>query len=66
MGGVRKVAYDRHWSDRGDQCPFFSVFSAILDLILFPFPLTHAEKLVIHRSISIDAANMTVLLITHS
>ena len=39
--------------------------AAILDLILFPFPLTHAEKLVIDWSNSIGAANMTVLLITH-
>jgi hypothetical protein len=44
----------------------FSLYlAAILDLILFPFPPTHAEKLVIDRSISTGAANMTVLLITH-
>jgi hypothetical protein len=39
--------------------------ATILDLILFPFPRTHAEKLVIDRSISNGAANMTVLLMTH-
>ncbi len=44
----------------------FSLYpSAILNLILFPFPPTHAEKLVIDWSISTGAANMTVLLITH-
>jgi hypothetical protein len=44
----------------------FSLYlAAILDLILFPFPLTHAEKLVIDWSISTGAANMTVLLIKH-
>jgi hypothetical protein len=44
----------------------FSLYlAAILDLILFPFLLTHAEKLVIDQSISTGAANMTVLLITH-
>ncbi len=44
----------------------FSLYlAAILDLILFPFPSTHAEKLVIDQSISTGAANMTVLLITH-
>jgi hypothetical protein len=39
--------------------------AAILDLIIFPFPPTHVEKLVIDQSISIGAANMTVLLILH-
>jgi hypothetical protein len=44
---------------------FFLYLAAILDLILFPFLLTHAEKLFIDRSISTGAANMTVLLITY-
>jgi hypothetical protein len=63
------VADDRYWSrtvvidDRFSL--YLAVLAVILDLILFPFPLTHAEKLVIDRSISTGAANMTVLLITH-
>ncbi len=44
---------------------FLCILAAILDLILFPFLPTHAEKLVIDWSISTGAANMTVLLITH-
>ena len=66
MRGVGKVADDRYWSQTVviDVC--FSLYlAAILDLILFPFPLTHAEKLVIDRLISTGATNMTVLLIMH-
>jgi hypothetical protein len=60
------VADDRYWSWTMVINVRFSLYlAAILDLILFPFPLTHAEKLVIDRSISTSAANMTVLLITH-
>ena len=60
------MADDRYWSQTMviDVC--FSLYlAAVLDLILFMFPPTHAEKLVIDRSISTGAANMTVLLITH-
>ncbi len=66
MRGVGKVADDRYWSWTVviDVC--FSLYlAAILDLMLFPFPPTHAEKLVIDWSISTGAANMTVFLITH-
>ncbi len=60
------MADDRYWSWTMVINVRFSLYlAAILDLILFPFPLTHAEKLVIDRSISTSAANMTVLLITH-
>ncbi len=66
MRGVGKVAYDRHWSRTVVINVRLSLYlAAILDLILFPFPLTPAEKFVIDRSTSIGAANMTVLLITH-
>ena len=66
MRGVRKVEYDRHWSRTVVINVRLSLYLAgILDLILFPYPLTHAEKLVIDWSISIGAANMTILLITH-
>ena len=66
MRGVGKVADDRYWSWTVVIDVRFSMYlAAILDLILFPFPPTHAEKLVIDRSISTGAANMTVLLITH-
>ncbi len=66
MRGVGKVADDRYWSWTVVIDVHFSLdLAAILDLILFAFPLTHAEKLVIDRSISTGAANMTVLLITH-
>ncbi len=57
---------DRYWSRTMVIDVRFSLYlAAILDLILFPFPPTHAEKLVIDRSISTGAANMTVLLIPH-
>jgi hypothetical protein len=60
------VADDRYWSWTVVIDVRFSLYlAAILDLFLFPFPPTHAEKLVIDRSISTGAANMTVLLITH-
>jgi hypothetical protein len=60
------VADDRYWSRTVEIDVRFSLYlAAILDLILFPFLLTYAEKLVIDRSISTGAANMTVLLITH-
>ncbi len=51
------MVYDRYWSRTVviDVC-FSLNLAAILDLILFPFPPTHAEKLVIDRSISIGAA----------
>ncbi len=66
MTGVGKVAYDRYWSQTVVIDVRFSLYlAAILDLILFLLPPTHAEKLVIDRSISIGAANMTVLIITH-
>ena len=66
MRGVGKVADDRYWSLTVVIEVRFSLYlAAILDLILFPFPPTHAEKLVIDRSISTGAANMKVLLITH-
>jgi glycopeptide antibiotics resistance protein len=64
MKGVGKVAYDRYWSRTVVIDVYFSFYlAAILDLILFPFRLTPAEKLVIDLSISIGAANITVLLI---
>ena len=48
------MAYDRHWSRTVVINVRLSLhLAAILDLILFPFPLTHAEKLVIDRLISI-------------
>jgi hypothetical protein len=63
MRGVGKVADDRYWSRTMVIDVRFSMhLAAILDLILYPFPPTHAEKLVIDRSISTGAANMTVLL----
>ncbi len=66
MKGVRKVADDRYWSlTLVIDVRFPLYLAAILDLILFPFLPTHAEKLVIDRLISTGAANMTVLLITH-
>jgi hypothetical protein len=66
MRGVGKVADDRYWSRTVVIDVRFSLYlAAILDLILFPFPPTHAEQLVIDGSISTGAANMTVLLITH-
>ncbi len=59
------MANDRYWSQTVVIVVRFSLYlAAILDLILFPFPPTHAEKLVIDHSISTGAANMTVLLIT--
>ncbi len=59
------MADDRYWSRAVVIDVRFSLYlAAILDLILFPFPPTHAEKFVIDRSISTGAANMTVL-ITH-
>ncbi len=65
--GVRKVADDRYWSRTVVIDVRFSLYlAATLDLILFPLPPTHAEKLVIDWSISTGAANMTVLLITHN
>jgi hypothetical protein len=66
MRGVGKVADDRYWSRIVVIDIRFSLYLvAILDLILFLFPPTHADKLVIDWSISTGAANMTVLLITH-
>jgi hypothetical protein len=66
MRGVGKVADDRYWSLNVVIDVRFSLYlAAILDLIIFPFPPTHAEKLVIDQSISTGAANMIVLLITH-
>jgi hypothetical protein len=66
MRGVGKVADDRYWSGTMVIDVRFSMYlAAILDLILFPFPPIHAEKLVIDRLISTDAANMTGLLIMH-
>ena len=60
------MADDRYWSQTVVMDVCFSLYlAAILDLILFLFPPTHAEKLVIDWSISTGAANMTVLLITH-
>ncbi len=60
------MADDRYWSRTVVIDVRFSLYlAAILDLILFPFPPTHAEKIAIDRSISTGAANMTVLLITH-
>ncbi len=60
------MADDRYWSRTVVIAVRFSLYLAsIFDLILFPFPPTHAEKLVIDRSISTGAANMTVLLIMH-
>ncbi len=65
-GGGGKVADDRYWSRTVVIDVRFSLYlAAILDLILFLFPSTHAEKLVIDLSISTGAANMTVLLIMH-
>jgi hypothetical protein len=62
MRGVGKVADDRYWSRTVVINVRFSLYlAAILDLILF-----HAEKLVINRSISTGAANMTVLLISYN
>jgi hypothetical protein len=64
--GGGKVADDRYWSRTVVIDVRFSLYlAAILDLILFPFLPTHAEKLVIDQLISTGAANMTVLLITH-
>ncbi len=64
--GVGKMADDRYWSRTVVIAVRFSLYlAAILDVILFPFLPTHAEKLVIDRSISTGAANMTILLITH-
>ncbi len=66
MRGAGKVADDRYWSRTVVIDVRFSLYlTAIFDLILFPFLLIHAEKLVIDRSISTGATNMTVLLITH-
>jgi hypothetical protein len=63
MRGIGKVADDRYWSRTVVIDVRFSLYlAAILD---FQFPPTHAEKLVIDRSISTDAANMTFLLIMH-
>ncbi len=60
------MADDRYWSLTVVIDVRFSLYlAAILDLILFPFPQTHAEKLVIDRLISTGAAIMTILLITH-
>ncbi len=60
------MADDRYWSRTVVIDVSFSLYlAAILDLILFPLPPTHAEKLINDRSISTGAANMTVLLITH-
>jgi hypothetical protein len=66
MRGVGKVADDRYWSQTVVINVRFSLYlAAILDLFLFPFLPTHAEKFVIDRSMSTGAANMTVLLIRH-
>jgi hypothetical protein len=62
MRGAGKVADDRYWSRTMVIDVRFSLYlAAILDLILYKFPPTHAEKVVI----STGAANMTFLLITH-
>jgi hypothetical protein len=54
MRGVGKVADDRYWSRTVVIDVRFSLYlAAILDLILFPFPPTHAEKLVINWSINV-------------
>jgi hypothetical protein len=64
--GVGKMSYDGYWSRTLVIDVRLSLYLAtILDLILFPFPLTPAELLVIDLSISIGAGNITVLLITH-
>jgi hypothetical protein len=48
MRGVGKVADDRYWSRTIVINVSFSPYlAAILDLILYPFPPTHAEKLAI-------------------
>jgi hypothetical protein len=53
------VAYDRYWSQTVVIDVRFSFYlDAILDLILFSFPLTPARYLVINLSISIGAAKM--------
>jgi hypothetical protein len=70
MRGVGKVADDRYCSRTVVIDVRFSLYLvAILDLILFPFPPTHAEKLVIdynaplvlvlltNTTISVGAAN---------
>jgi hypothetical protein len=60
------MSYDGYWSRTVVIDVRLSLYlAAILDLILFTFPLTPAELLVIDLSISIGAANITVLLITH-
>jgi hypothetical protein len=44
VGGVVKVAYDRYWSLTVVIDVRFSFYlAAILDLTLFPFPLTPAQ-----------------------
>ena len=51
------MAYDRYWSLTVVIDVRFSFYlTAILDLSLFPFPLTPAQELVIDLSISIGAA----------
>jgi hypothetical protein len=53
------VADDRYWSRTVVIDVRFSLYlAAILDLVLFRFLPTHAEKLVIDRSISTGAANI--------
>jgi hypothetical protein len=44
VGVVGKVAYDRYWSRTVViDVRFYFYLAAILDLILFPFPLTPAQ-----------------------
>ncbi len=51
------MAYDRYWSrTMVIDIRFYFYLAAILDLILFPLPLTPAQSLVIDLSISIGAA----------
>jgi hypothetical protein len=62
---LKVVGNARYWSRTVviDVC-FSMYLAAILEFILFQFPPTHAEKLVIDRLIS-TGCKMTVLLITH-
>ena len=51
------MAYDGYWSRTVViDVRFYFYLAAILDLTLFPFSLTPAQKLVIDLSISIGAA----------
>jgi glycopeptide antibiotics resistance protein len=60
------VAYDRYWSRTVViDVRFYFYLAAILDLILFPFPLTPAQLLRDGLPIRGCAANMTIVLVTH-